>query len=444
METDLSKLSPTDLRAAAQHSDPRIAEVLESLAQAIERGERPTPQALGVDAQQLLAVAGQLLPQLKASLAPLKVSLGALQRQLTELPSLQAQAQAQLSQLLQHISDPQARAHATQAMAQLQASARPETLSALLERVQALADALPEAVQQALDNPSQGPATGARLQDIAASLEALQGELEQAQTSLHGASASLGMACASARAAEDPITPLLLALRASLVHGLDGDALQVWEQTFDAAAHFGNYSIAQTASRLLLVDALEREAWKRAALIQHLLAELSPESQRFDHRLQEALLLSKIGGFQDSIRALLSECASLADGIPQRARLQLTQGEILERLGDLKGAQRSWTRLIDLPNVQNEAPALQARGLAFLGEALLSESNPKASPLLEAAIDRGEAAGDWSAVGYAAQALLPLLREQDPERASDLAERLRDIAGRLQPEALPALDQWLG
>lgn len=441
MEADpLDTLDANALREIAAHATPELAPTLEAMAEALERGESLEPQTLGVEPQELLSLVQRMLPRLRQQLGPLERQLSVLQEQVRAIAPLRAESEARLQVLMQHIDSRKARTHTAQALAQLQSTVRPERLTDLLNELQNVTKTLPQLLEQA----SSAYGTPPDLQLTLARLETLQEQLTQTQTGLHGASASLGFAATAAMQDQDPTTPLLLALRAGIVQALDGQAIDAWTQAFDAATHFRNRPVAQGASVPLMQQALESQDYQRAALIQHLLAELSPESQRFDHRLQEALLLSKIGGFQDSIRALLSECASLADGIPQRARLQLTQGEILERLGDLKGAQRSWTKLIDLPNVQNEAPALQARGLAFLGEALLSESAPKASPLLEAAIDRGEAAGDWSAVGYAAQALLPLLREQDPNRASDLAERLRDIAGRLQPEALPALDQWLG
>lgn len=437
---DQVQLSPQELRTAAEHASPAIAQLLRAMAQAQEGGDPLSPAGLQMDPTALLQRAEVLADEMDLLVRPMSQRIGALRARLDSLQPARAQTLAHLSPMLEVVQGTEARGHLSQAIAQLSSGSDARALGVLLERMERQILKLPAQLQRATKTGQPG-----RLEDLKGLVQELtqaEQSLRTSQDSLYGASASLGLSASAASQDQDPATPWLLALRASLIQSLDGQALEAWEQAFDSATKYRSLQVAQLAARALTPAALNAEDYQRAALIQHLIAELSPPGARFHPRLQQALLLSKVGGFNESIDALLSECQDIVPmDIPSRARLWLSSGEIRERQGRLDDAKKCWKRLISLPKAKDEAPILQARGLAYLGEAMLPDS--KATRYLEAALERGEALADWATVALVLEAWHPVLREQDPAAAQSLAQHVKAIAQDLAPERLGDLDAWL-
>lgn len=433
-------LSPQELRAAADQASPAIASLLREMALSQESGLPLDPARIPQAPAALLDRVEVLAGELDLLIEPLDKRIGALRRHLGALQPARANALAHIQPLLEVVQDGQARGHLSQAIAQLSAGSDAQELDRVLNRLQIQIQAMPAALRSL--STASSPAPPAGLSDMVRGLARAEQDLARSQDSLYGASASLGLAASAAAQTQDPCTPWLLALRAGLVHALQGQALEAWEQAFDSATQFRTLKVAQLAAQALTPAAIQAGDYKRAALIQHLIAELTPPAARFHPRLQQALLLSKESGFDDSIDALLEECQRIVPmDIPSRARLWLTLGEIRERQGRVDAAKEAWQRLIKLPRAELEAPVLQARGLAFLGEVMLP--SPKASRYLEAALERGEAVGDWATVASVVEAWYPSLRQTDPKAAEALARRAKDLARGLAPERLPDLDAWL-
>jgi hypothetical protein len=450
----LRGLSPADLAAAAAAAPQPLAGHLAGLAAVLSA---PDPAAalaalldpLTADAATLQQQLDRAGSQLQAQLGGLSAALAALAEPLDGLTLPDALPE----DLLENLDDPALSAILTEALqlsggADLAAKAR-----AAIAEGAALTGELAGMLEAARRDPEAaagGQAIQARIDRLTATLA----ELEAAGQALPDALSLLDRLRRLAEQQHHPVA-VDIAIAQAALWDARGDQppqslQQRWREALDLALRHQNLPAAQQAAQRTQLLALSRSQPLPAATAA---AEVATLARSLDVRraevlalLEESLILAGVHERRDDALRRLRAALARAEGHPDlAARVRLSAGQTLERLGEHAEARRAWRDLLRQPDSAAAFPAEAGRAMLYLGRQEARQGRAEAARThLTGARDIGRSTGDWLLYAPALIALLEdRVRVDDVLGAGALIREARALAPRGGPGATAALEEMV-
>lgn len=205
--------------------------------------------------------------------------------------------------------------------------------------------------------------------------------------------------------------------------GLPAQSTRVkWRRALDLALAARRIDLAWTAGKRVQVEALDSGERRLAAVVAHRVADLAQSVGDAERatlaRMEEALLLVRIPGFEEQGRALTEQVLTGSEAAPAaiRARIGLMAGQAFEALGDDARARTLYRRVMRL---KDEAPAPElGRAALHLGRLELRGGQPSQGCknvrfAYDGAVGRGDVALWAEAVPVLTEALVEAGREDE-------------------------------
>ncbi len=444
----LRGLSPAELQAAAQAAPPPLSGHLVRLAAALAA---PDPEA---------ALAG-LLDALAAAPKGLGEQLGSaeegLQGQLSGLKTLLETLGAPLDNLTlpdalpDDLDDPDLAAILTEALQLSGGTDLAEMMREAIAEGSALSDDLAAAISQARRDPEQAARTSAAIQDRIQRLTDTLTTLETSAEVLPSAMSMLDRLRRLAAARQHPVAAEIAVAEAALWDAAGDQPPRIlqarWRAALDLALRHQALPIAQQAAQRLQLRALSRRqplpAATAAADIATLARAVGDRRAEVLALLEEALILAGVHERRDDALMRLRGALARAAGHPAlSARVRLSAGQTLEKLGEHGEARRAWRELLKQPDCETAFPAEYGRARLYIGRQEARTGRMEdARANLTAARNTGRNTDDWLLY---APALIALLKDRvaadDITGAGVLIREARILAPRGGPKAVEALE----
>lgn len=444
----LSGLSPAALQAAARTAPPPLGGHLAGLAAAL--GSSDPGAALAALLDPMTADTEAIRAQLDSAGAGLQAQLSGLGSVLEALGA-PLEALTLPESLPEDLDDPKLTAILTEA---LQLSGSTDLAGLMREAIaegSALTEDLAGALSEARRDPEQAARTAAAIQDRIQRLTDTLAALESAEAVLPGAMSMLSRLRRLAEARQHPVAVEIAVAEAALWDARGDQPARVlqarWREALDLALRHQALPAARQAAQRLQLRALSRRqplpAAVAAAEVATLARTLGDRRAEVLALLEEALILAGIHERRDEALMRLRGALARAEGHPRlAARVRLSAGQTLERLGEHGEARRAWRDLLKQPGCATAFPAEYGRARLYLGRQEARRGHIEAArEHLAAARSAGRDTRDWLLYAPALIALLEdRVKADDVAGAGALIREARVLAPRGGPKAIEALE----
>lgn len=310
--------------------------------------------------------------------------------------------------------------------------------SALAE-TRSLAEVTKDVLDEARRDPDKAAQAAATLE---ARVKGLEKALGHAEDAVAGVAKVLPLvsdlrALAETRGRHDAAAQLAL-VQAGLeerMRGLGDAGVQArWQAVFDAAERAGLVPLARTAGQRLQMVAIERGDLTRVAVLAHRTADLARargdvRAEVFA-RLEEVVALARLPDHRDDARAMIGDVIARAEQTGERllaARARLTQGQLLEQLGDTAAARVVYRDLLTAAKADPSFPREVGRAALHLGRLELANNQPAAGRKhLTLALVIARNLGEW--LLYAPTNVALIEHHADRDERVEVGQLLRELA----------------
>lgn len=321
-----------------------------------------------------------------------------------------------------------------------------------------ITDDLAEAMAAARQDPQRAARATGAVQDRIHHLQDTLQKLESIGDTLPGALGLLGKMRMLAEKREHPVA-VEIALAEAALQDARGELpprilQEKWRDALSTALRHQALPQARQAAQRIQLIAISRNDPAPAAVaageVATLARALGVRRAEVLALLEESLILAGIHERrQDALRRLRA-ALSRAEGQDSalQARVRLSAGQTLERLGEHGEARRTWRALVQQPDGENSHPAELGRALLYIGrQEARRGKRDNARKILDNARRIGQRTGDWMLY---APALIALLEDRvdanDIAGAGALIREARQLApygGERAVEALEGMVSFL-